>query len=176
VVDRVCLTGSLAPVWPCTSSYSENARENQMVLFFIEDSSLRRMHIYISFDLFNSVYIYIYISILPIKALRGRLPLLVLPSDDLNRPIRSRVSQSSDARTLTPTQRPAPTRSSNRASTLTLHPRCRRRGAHLLGRRRGGTTRRCRIRACRSARLAPRMHPRSRPHLSSPGKPLSLKG
>lgn len=30
-----------------------------MVLFFIEDSSLRRMHIYISFDLFNSAYIYI---------------------------------------------------------------------------------------------------------------------
>jgi hypothetical protein len=59
-------------------------------------------------------------SILPIKALRGRLPLLVLPSDDLNHPIRSRVSQPSDARTLTPTHRPAPTRSSNRASTLAL--------------------------------------------------------
>jgi hypothetical protein len=31
-------------------------------------------------------------SILPIKTLRGRLSLLVLPSNDLNRPIRSRVS------------------------------------------------------------------------------------
>jgi hypothetical protein len=48
------------------------------------------------------------LSILPIKALRGRLPLLVLPSDDLNRPIRSRVSQPSDARTLTPHASPRP--------------------------------------------------------------------
>jgi hypothetical protein len=55
-----------------------------------------------------------YISILPIKTLRGRLPLLVLPSDDLNRPIRSRVSQPSDARTLTPTHRPAPSPPPNR--------------------------------------------------------------
>jgi hypothetical protein len=47
-------------------------------------------------------------SILPIKALRGRLPLLVLPSDDLNHPIRSRVSQPSDARTLTPHASPRP--------------------------------------------------------------------
>jgi hypothetical protein len=65
--------------------------------------------------------------LLLIKTVRVACLCFVLPSDDLNRPIHPRVSLPSVALTLSPTHRPAPTRSSNRASTLALplHSSCR---------------------------------------------------